>query len=51
MFSTMPISNICRIRDVPPEEKKGREMPVLGMEFVTTAMFSTVCRATLAISP
>ena len=47
----MPISKICRMRDVPPDEKKGREIPVLGTELVTTAMFRMVCRATLVIKP
>ena len=51
MASTIPISKICKIRDVPPEEKKGRAIPVLGMVLVTTAMLRTVCRATLMTRP
>ena len=35
---TMPISPRSIIRLVPPEEKKGRLMPVFGMVFVTTQM-------------
>ena len=35
----IPISNIWSIRDVPPELKNGRDIPVLGMVLVTTAMF------------
>jgi len=38
----IPISNICSINAVPPDEKNGREIPVLGIEFVTTAIFMTV---------
>ena len=37
----MPISPSSIIRLVPPEEKKGRLMPVFGMVLVTTATFST----------
>ena len=39
------------MRLVPPEEKKGREMPVLGMVLVTTATFSTACSATCTTNP
>ena len=39
------------IRLVPPEEKKGRLMPVFGMVLVTTAMFSTACNATCTTKP
>ena len=39
------------MRLVPPEEKKGSEMPVLGMVLVTTATFSTACRATCTTNP
>ena len=47
----MPISKICMASEVPPEEKNGNEMPVFGMEFVTTAILSTVCKATFVTSP
>ena len=40
--STMPISPSSIIRLVPPEEKNGRLMPVLGMVLVTTAIFIPV---------
>ena len=30
---------------MPPELKKGRDMPVAGMRLVTTAMFRKVCNA------
>ena len=49
--STMPISPRSIIRLVPPEEKNGRLIPVLGMVLVTTAMFSTACRATCTTKP
>ena len=49
--STMPISPSSIIRLVPPEEKNGRLMPVLGMVLVTTAIFSTACRATCTTKP
>ena len=48
---TMPISPRSIIRLVPPEEKKGRLMPVFGMVLVTTAMFSTACKATCTTNP
>ena len=41
----IPISKICRASAVPPDEKKGSEMPVLGMELVTTAILRMVCNA------
>ena len=49
--STTPISPSSIMRLVPPEEKKGSEMPVLGMVLVTTATFSTACRATCTTNP
>lgn len=49
--STMPISPRSIIRLVPPEEKKGRLMPVFGMVLVTTAIFSTACSATCTTKP
>ena len=47
----MPISKICSIRAVPPDEKNGSEMPVLGIELVTTAIFKIVCSAILVVKP
>ena len=38
-------------RLVPPEEKNGRLMPVLGMLLVTTAILSTACRMTWVTKP
>ena len=35
----------------PPEEKKGRLMPVLGKVLVTTAMLQNTCHAICAIMP
>ena len=35
----IPISNICSMSEVPPELKNGRDIPVFGIVFVTTAMF------------
>ena len=49
--STIPISPSSIIRLVPPEEKKGRLMPVFGMVLVTTAMFSTACSTTCTVKP
>ena len=49
--STTPISPSSIMRLVPPEEKKGSEMPVLGMVLVTTATFSTACRAPAPRTP
>ena len=48
---TMPISPRSIIRLVPPEEKKGRLMPVFGMVLVTTAMLQNTCHAICAIMP
>lgn len=42
MFKIIPISNICSISAVPPEEKNGSDIPVFGIELVTTAIFSRV---------
>ena len=42
MERIIPISNIWSINAVPPDEKNGRDIPVFGMEFVTTAMFIAV---------
>ena len=36
---------------VPPEEKKGRLMPVLGRVLVTTAMLQNTCHAICAMMP
>ena len=47
----MPISKICTAREVPPELKNGREMPVFGIEVVTTAIFIAACSATLKVRP
>ena len=47
----MPISPSSIIKLVPPEEKNGRLMPVLGMVLVTTAMFSTACSTTCTTKP
>ena len=38
-------------RLVPPDEKNGRLMPVLGMVLVTTAMLQNTCQAICAIMP
>ena len=51
MDRMMPISKICKASAVPPDEKKGSEIPVLGMELVTTAILRMVCSATLVVSP
>ena len=40
-----------RMRLVPPEEKKGSEMPVLGRVLVTTAMLQNTCHAIWAMMP
>ena len=45
MERIIPISNIWSINAVPPDEKNGRDIPVFGMEFVTTAIFNSACRA------
>ena len=47
----MPISPSSINKLVPPDEKNGRLMPVFGMVFVTTAMFSTACSATCTTKP
>ena len=47
----MPISPSSIIRLVPPEEKNGRLMPVLGMVLVTTAMFKMACKTTCTTNP
>ena len=39
MESMMAISKICIISEVPPELKNGKEIPVLGILLVTTAIF------------
>ena len=44
MFTITPISASSKIRLVPPEEKKGRLMPVLGRVLVT-------CHAICAMMP
>ena len=49
--STTPISPSSIMRLVPPEEKKGSEMPVLGMVLVTTAMLQNTCHAIWAMMP
>ena len=36
---------------MPPEEKKGSEMPVLGNVLVTTAMLQNTCHAICAMMP
>ena len=46
-----PISASSKIRLVPPEEKKGSEMPVLGRVLVTTAMLQNTCHAIWAMMP
>ena len=51
MERMIPISKICRASDVPPELKNGSEIPVFGMEFVTTAILSAACNATLKLRP
>ena len=40
--SIMPISNICKANDEPPELKNGSEIPVFGIVFVTTATFNNI---------
>ena len=50
-LSSTPISPSSITRLVPPEEKKGRLMPVLGMVLVTTAMFMSTCRVIWAMIP
>ena len=39
----IPISHINITRELPPYEKNGREIPVLGTRSVTTAIFKNVC--------
>lgn len=39
------------VRAVPPALKKGSEMPVLGMELVTTAIFRRACQPIWAVNP
>ena len=51
MASTIPISNICMARNVPPELKKGSETPVFGIELVTTATFKIACKASFKEIP
>ena len=46
-----PICASCMVSAVPPALKKGREMPVLGMELVTTAMFRSACHPIWAVRP
>ena len=36
---------------MPPDEKKGRLMPVLGRVLVTTAMLQNTCQAICAMMP
>ena len=48
---TMPISPSSMSRLVPPDEKNGRLMPVLGIVFVTTAMLRIACRMTCTTNP
>ena len=47
----MPISNICKASDVPPELKNGSDIPVFGIEFVTTAILSAACIPIFITSP
>ena len=47
----MPISPRSISKLVPPEEKNGRLMPVLGMVLVTTAMFKMACSTTCTTNP
>lgn len=49
--STMPISPSSINKLVPPDEKNGRLMPVFGIVFVTTAMFSIACSVTCTTNP
>ena len=51
MLINNPISasNIKRL--VPPEEKNGRLMPVLGSSAVLTPMWQNICHATCAVMP
>lgn len=35
----IPIEAIVTVRDEPPELMSGRDMPVIGIEEVTTPMF------------
>ena len=51
MFTITPISASSKIRLVPPEEKKGRLMPVLGRVLVTTAILQNTCHAICAMMP
>ena len=46
---TMSPSGINKL--VPPDEKKGRLMPVLGRVLVTTAMLQNTCHAICAMMP
>ena len=48
ILTITPISASSRIRLVPPEEKKGSEMPVLAGVLVTTAMLQNTCQAICA---
>ena len=46
-------AHFCQQQDQagPPDEKKGRLMPVFGMVLVTTAMLQNTCHAICAIMP
>ena len=41
MFRTTPICASCISVALPPAEKKGSEIPVVGIELVTTAILSS----------
>ena len=50
-LNTTPISPSSSKRLVPPEEKKGRLMPVLGMVLVTTATLKKNWKPIWAMTP
>ena len=51
MDKIIPTSNICKIREVPPELKNGSDIPVFGIVLVTTAIFITTCKAIFSVKP
>ena len=51
MERIIPISKICIAVAVPPELKNGSDIPVFGIEFVTTAMLSITWSASFAVRP
>ena len=51
MLSSIPHIASKIISAVPPALKKGNEIPVFGIELVTTAMFNATCIITSAVIP